>query len=385
MMQSPPTEIGVLAPKIASTSGSWLGEVPQFPERIPSLDGIRAISILLVVLAHSMNPTLHPKLYDLFGHMGNYGVRIFFLISGFLITELLLKESSRFGTISLKNFYMRRIIRICPAFYVYVGVVFALASFGMIRLLPGDLLHTLTYTMNYHLVRAWYLNHTWSLSVEEQFYLLWPAILLLWKPSRALRIALAVIAITPFTRMLMYFVLGSDASALSRHFEAICDAVATGCLLAGVYNRLGQVKIYKTMQAWRLYILIPVFLILLSAATFKMGAGIYYVAGQTIANIGGILLLDYVVRFPKSAFGTLLNTRPFAAIGRWSYSIYLWQELLLDYDKTGLNLPFPLNLLCLAGASLASYYGIEVQFMKLRKRFAVTRPDLLPCPIPASR
>src|SRR4030095_12084943 len=81
---------------------------PQVPGRIPSLDGLRAISILLVVAGHSFSEESSPLLFDLFGHLGNYGVRIFFLISGFLITTLLLKEYSKTNTISLKSFYTRR-------------------------------------------------------------------------------------------------------------------------------------------------------------------------------------------------------------------------------------------------------------------------------------
>ena len=149
----------------------------------PSLDGLRAFSIVLVLIAHVS--LQYPWLRRFVEHVGNYGVRIFFVISGFLITGLLLKELTKTGRISLKSFYIRRTLRIFPAFYVYVLTVVILAWAGILILLPGDLLHAVTYTMNYHMVRSWWLNHMWSLSVEEQFYLLWPTVLRhLWSAAR---------------------------------------------------------------------------------------------------------------------------------------------------------------------------------------------------------
>src|SRR5215831_9782405 len=173
---------------------------PTLPGRIPSLDGLRAISILLVVAGHSFDEGRSPLLFELFGHLGNYGVRIFFIISGFLITTLLLKEYTKTETISLRSFYLRRALRIFPAFYVYVAVICILAVLGVVSLLRGDVLHAVTYTMNYHTTRGWYLNHIWSLSVEEQFYLIWPAALLFAGPGRAPRIALATVILAPFIR-----------------------------------------------------------------------------------------------------------------------------------------------------------------------------------------
>jgi peptidoglycan/LPS O-acetylase OafA/YrhL len=330
---------------------------------------MRAVSILMVVIAHSANPAVHPLMYEIFGHMGNYGVRIFFLISGFLITGLLLKESESSGSISLKNFYMRRIIRIFPAFYVYVGTICILSYYGISFLLDGDLLHTLTYTMNYREMRGWALNHTWSLSVEEQFYLLWPAVMVFAGIRRAVRSTMFVIILVPLIRLFMYVVLHSSASALGRHFEATCDSLATGCLLAGMYNRLGTSSFYRKLQSTPGYLLVPLFLIAASGLSYKIGQPIYYVIGQTVGNIGGALLLDYVVRNPRSYSGLLLNTKPFMLIGLWSYSIYLWQELLLDEDPTGLYLQFPWNYLALLAVSVASYYLVEKQFLRLRKWF----------------
>ena len=107
-------------------------------------------------------------------NLGNFGVTIFFVISGFLITVLLLEELRSQGKISIRGFYQRRIFRIFPAFYFYIALVLLANSLGYLDLYDGDVLHAVTFTMNYHHERAWAFNHTWSLAVEEQFYLFWP-------------------------------------------------------------------------------------------------------------------------------------------------------------------------------------------------------------------
>ena len=234
----------------------------------------------------------------MFGHLGNYGVRIFFLISGFLITTLLLKEYDRTGHISLKNFYIRRSLRIFPAFYLYVATIVVLSSLGMVVLYQGDLLHTLTYTMNYHMKRSWYLNHIWSLSVEEQFYLLWPAVVLLAKPRGGLRIAMWVVLLAPIMRVIMAFGFDANPTSLTRHFQAVSDALATGCLLAGFYNWLGTQGWYMSFSGKFWVPLVSGFILALSGVGFLFNPMLFYIPGQSIANLGGILLIDHSIRHP---------------------------------------------------------------------------------------
>ena len=136
--------------------------------RIPSLDGLRAISIILVLLAH-LSGTRHFVKSGVFEIYGNVGVRIFFVISGYLITLLLLKEHERTATISLRDFYIRRAYRILPAAYVFMLPVILWYARSLNRV---TILAAVTYTSNYIHVGNWILGHLWSLSVEEQFYLL---------------------------------------------------------------------------------------------------------------------------------------------------------------------------------------------------------------------
>src|SRR4051812_33176028 len=145
--------------------------------RIPSLDGLRALSISLVLLAHFSYsagfPIHHSPVLDLYAH---YGVRIFLVISGFLITSLLLREKERTGTIDLKQFYLRRAYRLLPAAYLYLVVITILFHESLTF---KYLVAAYMYLTSYALHSPWVLMHLWSLSVEEQFYLLWPAALAL--------------------------------------------------------------------------------------------------------------------------------------------------------------------------------------------------------------
>jgi peptidoglycan/LPS O-acetylase OafA/YrhL len=144
---------------------------------IPSLDGFRAISILLVIVGHFCMRTTNPIL-RLVSTLGSYGVFIFFVISGFLITTLLLKEQVNTGSISLKGFYIRRALRILPVAYLFVFVVFLLNLIFKMRLPVGAFLRPLFFTENFSSHSDFTpMGHFWSLSVEEQFYLIFPFII----------------------------------------------------------------------------------------------------------------------------------------------------------------------------------------------------------------
>jgi peptidoglycan/LPS O-acetylase OafA/YrhL len=144
--------------------------------RIPSLDGIRAVAVALVLACHYGNDF---GISDFF-NVGDLGVRIFFVISGFLITSLLLKELKQAGSIDLKRFYFRRTLRIFPPFYFYLGAMLALSALGLCNLTFRGALPAFTYTSNYWTewnLSGFVTSHSWSLATEEQFYLIWPFVL----------------------------------------------------------------------------------------------------------------------------------------------------------------------------------------------------------------
>lgn len=357
--------------------------VPRLPSQIPSLNGMRALSIGMVIVAHGATTHGAPAWMDhsVFTSLGNVGVRFFFLISGFLITTLLLRDIERNGHVRLKTFYVRRAYRILPAVLVYIGVMWALYLAGVIDLryrvqthqtlasaIP-DLLHALTFTSNYLHDYNWYYNHLWSLSVEEQFYLLWPLALIAFGVRRAVPFACFILVLSPLLRLAMYLSNWGPEIALSREFQAVADALATGCLSALLFNRL-------TERPWFMRLVgtpaVPIAGLCIalgygSAFVYRPAA---YVFGQTVANLGIALLLQHVVRFPDAWLGRLMNWRVLTRIGVMSYSLYLWQEPFLYFQSHAWATGFPVNIVLLAVAAWASYHFVEQPFLRLKERRA---------------
>jgi peptidoglycan/LPS O-acetylase OafA/YrhL len=350
---------------------------PALPSHIPSLDGLRALSIVLVLAAHLDGTRRFPFHTGMvLGDVGNLGVRIFFVISGFLITTLLLKEFDRTDTISLRNFYLRRTLRIFPAFYVFAFSIGLAVMAGWITLLPGDLLHGLTYTMNYHVPHGWYMGHIWSLSVEEQFYLLWPCTMLLAGPRRARWICLIAIIAPPVLRIVGLFLVGAGLNTYQ--FHLVADAIATGCLFSILYNRLGASERYLR------FIRSSTFLLVLGLGLlvfiFSRSTRLYFAFGITILNLCIALCIDRYVRFPGTAVGRVLNSRPLRGIGLLSYSLYLWQQPFLNRHTASLFTTFPVNLVMVGLCAAVSYYLIEQPirrygYRKLDRRQAVANAD----------
>jgi peptidoglycan/LPS O-acetylase OafA/YrhL len=337
---------------------------PDLPSRIPSLDGLRALSIALVIVSH-LNGTRGFVNYSFLEDFGNFGVRVFFVISGFLITTLLLKEHAATGRISIAQFYLRRTFRIFPAFYAFVLVISLLNWSRLITLYPNDLIHAFTYTMNFHHPHSWYLGHIWSLSVEEQFYFLWPAILLLVGRRRGLIYAGSVILLAPWIRFGMWLWMPADLhQGVDQQFQCIADALAFGCLLAGLHNWLSERDSYLRFLSSRWFYAVPVTAFLVNSMQGR--PRVWALVGQTVTTLAIALFLDRYVRFSGGPFGRLLNARPLRFIGVLSYSLYLWQQVFLNRNSEAWISSFPVNLLLAAIAALGSYFVVERPFLRLK-------------------
>ncbi|HEY7376986.1 MAG TPA: acyltransferase [Polyangia bacterium] len=351
--------------------------------RIPSLDGLRALSIGLVILSH-LNGTGGFITSEEIGrwHLGTLGVRVFFVISGFLITTLLLEEVDRTGAISLRGFYMRRFFRIFPAFYALCLVLFALNAARLITLHHGDVLAAATYTMNYHHDRSWYVGHLWSLAVEEQFYLLWPALLVFVGIGRGHRMALAVLLIAPLLRIGLG-VFPAFRAGIGESFPTVADALATGCLLATAGPALARAPRWRSFLAGRAWWLAPLAVAVFARVPFtKVG----WLVGETVMNVGIAVIIARTIEQPGDRLGKLLNSRPLVWVGTLSYSIYLWQQMFLNRHGSSIAQAFPLNLTLALLAACASYYLIERPFLlarhTLEKRPGRRPPLHLPPPQP---
>src|ERR1700722_6799319 len=318
-------------------------------KRIPSLDGLRAISITLVILSHLVK-WKHVSL-DVLGSYGTLGVNVFFVLSGFLITKLLLREYERTSTINLREFYIRRAFRIFPAAFVFLAVVIILYWHQMTWY---HVAAAVFYLANMDLSRPWIFGHLWSLSVEEQFYLLWPFAVKKCHRYRT-AILLAAFLATPVFRAALYAF--KVHNGLLTSLPVYSDQLAIGCLLAVFAPRLPKISGYFALAMLFAAILIPWFPAISARRTLFM---LFCLGPVLQASLAGLVL--HVIQVPYR----FLNWSPVAWMGRISYSLYLWQELFCSNAK--LHSGYILVLPALACACL-SYYLVEQPMLRLRDRY----------------
>jgi peptidoglycan/LPS O-acetylase OafA/YrhL len=332
-----------------STSGS------RSMARVPSLDGLRGLSILLVVVGHVAGTAGMPAVLDRLHNLGNWGVKFFFVISGFIITKLLIEEKERRESIGFARFYLRRTAKVFPAYFTYIAFVALSAWKGWIELMPGDLVHALTFTMNFHIERGWFLNHTWSLGVEEQFYLCWPLIVLMCRRPALMRVCIGVLVAVPLIRAHMWFNLSSSPTSMTRALPAAADAMAAGALLCLLLDR------WRT--SWPRSIALGYALLaaafVLPALSFALRPGAFYIWGQSvmIVFIAGVVM--HCVLFPDEGIGRLMNSRFLVLHGLISYSLYLWQEPFLNSTEVRWFTTAPVNLALAYACGIGSYWAIE--------------------------
>ena len=322
--------------------------------RIASLDGLRALSIAAVVFGHLAGTRNFPLHSLYFAYLyADVGVRMFFVISGFLITTLLQRDYAESGTIHLKEFYVRRAYRILPAAYAYMILV---STVFYARVSGKDIALAFTYLTSYSVYRPWLFGHLWSLSVEEQFYFLWPAAMVMG-PWIARRVALATIVLSPALRMVL-LLLGIFGMGV--YFPTVADALATGCLLALFQPRLER---YSSFFAWRGFFLIW-FLTLSVPLLARPHARTFELVGLGALHLGLALCIQNAI----VARYRVLNMKPMVWIGTLSYSLYLWQQLFLDRSSQAWYAAFPANLGMAFLAGATSYYAIERPALRLRER-----------------
>ncbi|TDX01807.1 acyltransferase family protein [Dinghuibacter silviterrae] len=341
-------------------------------KQLPSLNGLRAVSILIVLVYHTLGANLHDNkslLYNIPFFNGEFGVNVFFVISGFLITSLLLKEEKEGGSISLKDFYMRRALRIFPAYYFLLFVYYVLQKFDIIHIPGGSWLTSLLYVKYINYNDDVYTGHAWSLSIEENFYFFWPFVFLLGDKVRRYT-ALALVGVVPCFRLFLYFHPITWIDELS--FFVRIDSIATGCLCA-----LYKDKIIKFLSPfWWDAVLIALTTLFiwpwlgqLVHGTFAIYIFVAFgVLSGTVVNVIIVIVMMYAVYGPKGSLYKVLNTRLFNYIGVLSYSLYLWQQFFMTRTRFW-GTQFPQNWLFIVAAALFSYYIIEKPFLSLKSRF----------------
>jgi peptidoglycan/LPS O-acetylase OafA/YrhL len=337
--------------------------------RVPCLDGLRAVAILLVLMAHASKTHGFPFADDLRTAMaqGGVGVQVFFVISGFLITLLLLRERQKTGEISVYRFYQRRCLRILPAYIAFLLALAGLTLVGTVDLGGREWLGALTYTVNWIHEPDWKIGHLWSLSLEEHFYLLWP--LLLWlSPRWARGFAWACIVVMPVAR-LVFWMCWQDTVPVEFCTLTRLDGIAVGCVLAFLvqHPRWRGVGLWATRRAAWLGPL--AILVLASSMVLSLRWYHFHLLLGYSFNAAAIAVLIWLcITREKGPLGRVLESRPLLLLGTLSYSIYLWQQVFLNPHNPGWVCRWPVNLGFAFLAAAASYVFIEAPFLRLKER-----------------
>jgi len=347
--------------------------------RVPCLDGLRAVAIVLVLVAHASKTHGFPGSSEVRKVLaeGGLGVELFFVISGFLITLLLLRERQKTGEISTYGFYQRRCLRILPAYFAYLLALAGLTLLGMVDLGRRDWLGALTYTVNWIHHPDWEVGHLWSLSLEEHFYLIWP--LLMWLGSRwAFAFAGACILGMPVARLVLWLQWPDGVPVETCTFTRL-DTIAVGCLLALVawQPRWRGLGAWMTRSAaW----LAPLAVVVLVSS---MGLSLHWyrfrlLFGYSLNGLALAVLVWVCISRPKGLLGRLLEARPLVLLGTLSYGVYLWQQHFLDPRGSGWATHWPLNLVFVFLTAAASYWLIEAPFLRLKERVGTTGTSRVP-------
>ena len=355
-------------------------------EHLDQLDTLRAFAVTAVLIRHFW-PELQPGL-----DLGARGVHLFFVLSGFLITGILLRsralveDSGRGSGLAIRRFYIRRFLRIFPIYYLVLAVTWAL---GVPDVRSGMVWH-LAYGSNilFAIENQWppTTSHLWSLSVEEQFYLIWPLLMFL-VPRRHIRTVIVAFVLTgPLFRMAGYLG-GLNWIALQTLLPASFDSLGAGAWLAWIYTRPSAETLRYRGQVDRAALLaIPVVLV-----TWFSGATGWWpraewlrLAFETTAwAFLGVWVIDRAARGVGGTAGRILSFRPLVYLGRISYGVYLihlFVPSLLYLLTSPAGLPYPTRnpgiFLVFSAISIAlaamSWHWYEAPINRLKRRFPYT-------------
>ncbi|HZD51284.1 MAG TPA: acyltransferase [Silvibacterium sp.] len=343
---------------------------PGSEGRIRELDGWRAISVLLVILHHVFT-IQHPDLVHLYlawhivGLCGFLGVNTFFVISGFVICRLLIAEERKNGSVSLRRFYIRRVFRILPPLYLYMLCIAVLMLCGLIRdhaislAVAASFLYDLSFMPG-----SWFFAHMWSLSVEEQFYLIFPTVWIL-APARWRGRTFAGIFALCAAWIIALGISHAPNPAIDARTRAGFACICFGVLMA-IYEP--RVRHFAARTSGWIVLVLALVLLIHPVPHGKLNEALFSALFMPPA-IG--LSLIYSIEH-EGWLKTWLCTKPLQAVGLTSYGIYLWQQLFTApvafYSGAGVIIPRLVPLLF--GIIPLSYFLVEKPAMRLGKRLS---------------
>jgi peptidoglycan/LPS O-acetylase OafA/YrhL len=339
---------------------------PAEPSRLDVLDGWRTISIALVILCHlteissiRLAPGQLGPASPIVAMMGTTGVNIFFVISGFVICRGMLREEAAFGKVSLRAFYIRRFLRILPPLVLYVCVILLLTSLRVVGEQHWSVWRALTFTCNVPGANCGvYLGgHTWSLSVEEQFYVAAPALFVISTVVRGAG-ALWLLGATFLTALCLFLMGHPSAAAFVLNFLIIMTGVA--CALHESALRRFVARLPS--------IVVPLLVVGLVFSARLQLSRLWLPATAFSAIIIAAVLMK--TTFSDGFASRFLAAPAMLAVGRVSYSIYLWQELA-TYPFAGAGTVFYLvSVTACIAFSFLSFAFLERPLIALGKTWS---------------
>ena len=319
--------------------------------RIAQLDGWRGISILFVIVGHTIT-FRHFDYYGIAGVMADTGVKIFFVISGFIITKLALREINQTGDYSIRNFYTRRFFRIVPPFFLYLAFIVLAGTCSLIRQRNSETLTAITFACNLPNVNcSFFAAHSWSLAYEEQFYIVFPLLLTLVAHHVKKFIIVLLFALAIF--MIFGFVWPEIGKFAFGFFY----------IFAGVVIAAYETEIQQFVESRR------VIYVSFGAALILMGSP-WLGLDVSLCNVISAICIAWLVGssvYQTNFFSRALTWPPLLFVGTISYSLYLWQQLFVAphsmYISDGPLLFTPLVFV----VATLSYYLVERPGTRLGK------------------
>jgi peptidoglycan/LPS O-acetylase OafA/YrhL len=337
----------------------------------PPLDGVRAVAIAMVMLVHT-DRRLVPN--------GGLGVDIFFVLSGFLITTLLLEEAALTNTLAIGKFYARRALRLLPALYSMLAVVliYALivasphARHDILGEIPSSALYVRNWSSAWWNIQGIYLKPTWSLALEEQFYLIWPPLLYFGFLRRQRENLLPAALVT----ILVIFGLMRVATIEPTLLVQRPDALFVGCLAAALLHRRDPaLEPSRTSGLLRFGAIVGAIVLVVVAMSRSLTARFFNHGGYLLVAASVALVIVDLVLAPRSAGARLLAISPMVYIGKISYALYLWHVPIYKMFRDGnLGLPNIINVPAKVGITFlvatTSYYLVEQPALRMKARLS---------------
>ena len=350
----------------------------------PSLDGIRAFAVILVICLHAQ--TIYPTLEQSF-YSGFLGVDIFFVLSGFLITSILLKEYDANGSLSARNFFARRFLRLMPAYWLHLLVIFLFSKQLFWPRVADQVsksenfLYAFFYLTNYH--RIWngssapgVLGHTWSLAIEEQFYIFWFPILFLMlrnlRKKGVFIVTLSLIILLTTFRALRY---DGDQTVnyLYNAFDTRVDSLLIGCLFSMIV--LWKVFSDEFFSSRYFNLLVLCAFVGIAAVFYQAesySAAFLWTWGLTLFSVSVGIVIVWLVKLEQHTIKTILERPYIVWTGKVSYGLYLWHfSAIYLADRFALTKPgkFVAALFLTFSVAALSYYALERPLLKLKRHF----------------